>query len=94
MQQNVGLTKKSRATRSTRQRRQAYDARYARREREGKGGAGERAQGKAGKEAARVETTQKKIVRKFRQRNAKPDPGTTAAARVSEGLLGLVAGKR
>ena len=64
------------------------------RERQGKGGAGERAQGKAGKEAARMEVTQKKIVRKFRQRNAKPDPGTAGAARVSEGLLGLVAGKR
>ena len=73
---------------------EAMRERQRERERQGKGGAGERAQGKAGKEAARMGVTQKKIVRKFRQRNAKPDPGTAGAARVSEGLLGLVAGKR
>ena len=64
------------------------------REREGKGGAGERARGKADKKATQMKASQQKIVRKFRQRDSKPDPGAAGAKRVSEGLLGLVAGKR
>ena len=73
---------------------EAMQERRAQREREGKGGAGERARGKADKKATQMKASQQKIVRKFRQRDSKPDPGAAGAKRVSEGLLGLVAGKR